>query len=227
MAQLPLSSSALAHIAMRDAPAQFLPFAGPQLGPLEASWRTVRSRAGEHWAAAPQEITDSLIADVLPKVQREYSQIAAQRRFDHLLEQCDESERANLRSHACTSAAAFLRAPPVPGRVMVEHAFNAAVRRRLLLPCLPPEAPADACQCGAPTATLDSQHPFSCTQCSQLIVGRHNETAAQLRQILKEAGVSSTLEPLMRSLFSGAGAAGRNAQGAAAEALRTCRAARA
>ena len=97
---------------------------------------------------------------------------------------------------------------------MMEHSFNSAVRHRLLLPCLPLEASADTCQCGAPTATLDSHHPFHCTQCSQLVVGRHNDPAAQLRHMLKEAGVSSMLEPLMRPLISNAGAAGRNAQAA-------------
>ena len=45
--------------------------------------------------------------------------------------------------------------------------------------------------------------------------------------MLKEAGVSSTLEPLVGSMFSGAGAAGRNMQAGAAEALRARRAARA
>ena len=74
--------------------------------------------------------------------------------------------------------------------------------------------------CGAPTATLDSEHAFGCTQNSALTVRRHDETAATLREVLTESGVSSTLEPLVRSLFSGAGAAGRNMQGAAAEALR-------
>ena len=98
---------------------------------------------------------------------------------------------------------------------------------QMRLPSVPDDAPADECTCGAPTATLDSEHAFGCTQNSALTVRRHDETAATLREVLTESGVSSTLEPLVRSLFSGAGAAGRNMQAAAAEALRARRAARA
>ena len=75
---------------MRNPPAQLLPFAGLQR-PLEASWRSVRGNAGEHWAVAPQENKASLFTNV----QHEYSQLVAQRPFDNLSEQCGELERAN------------------------------------------------------------------------------------------------------------------------------------
>ena len=188
----------------------------------------MRADAASMWVDKPADVADSLIKDVLPKVQREHSQFAARRRFEHELARCSETKHANMHSHVhvCTAASAFLRAMPVPGRTMGHSSYRAAARRRLLQLCLPEGVPADECACGEPTASLDAEHPFSCAQTNALHVERRDAITQEWREALVEAGVSSTLEPLTRNISVGAGAIALNAQAAGAESLRARRAAR-
>ena len=119
-----------------DAPEQFRPFAvtctgayGGSLGHVRA---TLRAESCGYWPNASQGIMDSLIKDVLPKAQREYSQLAARRLFEHVLALCNEVEQADLRSHAFTAVSVLLNALPKGQRVMVHESYHAAVRRRVL-----------------------------------------------------------------------------------------------
>jgi hypothetical protein len=81
--------------------------------------------------------------------------------------------------------------------VLGDAEFSAAVRRRLLLSCLPRAAPAITRQCGLTVSTSDTEHPLTCDKAQGIRVLRHDDIVDIVRSACRRAGVSTSKEPFM------------------------------
>ena len=193
-----LSSVALSQRALADAPAAFQPFAGPQLAGLQELWEGLRHRNPTVWPDVPAQLDDATISHILPAAQRTLSRSLADGSHAERLAAASPEQRAALHSAACHPASAWLQAKPsCPSLTLADSGFQAAARRRLALPCLPPTGPYAKCLCGKCTIDCRADHALTCPKPSGLRVLRHDEIVGPVRRALARAGCTTALEPHM------------------------------
>jgi hypothetical protein len=206
-----LSSAALAQAAMRHAPAQLRPFDGPHRAALNSTWIQAQEAAPGLWPAEVADLSAALQLNALAPAQQAFAIHQAQAAFDSLLQAEDPSTSAGqislarLRSVASPGASAWLEALPAARCLTLsDPEFRAAMRRRLGLPSLPRGAPTVTCFCGAPLSATDTEHAHTCPTPSALRVLRHDNLVEVVRRAMRRGGVSSSKEPLLAALQSGA-----------------------
>jgi hypothetical protein len=78
-------------------------------------------------------------------------------------------QAANLRSASRSTASAWVEALPANRTLVLSHSeSSAALRRRLLISCLPPAARAITCLCGLAVSASDTEHPLTCDKAQGL-----------------------------------------------------------
>jgi hypothetical protein len=80
-----LSAAALTQAAMRHGPGEFRPFDGSIRPRLQSLWEILHADAAHLWPEETRALTSSVIRNVLPSAQREYSLCAAAGAFQSLL----------------------------------------------------------------------------------------------------------------------------------------------
>jgi hypothetical protein len=201
-----LSAAAVTQVALRNGPEQFRPFSGPLAPGLQDIWAQLRADA-ELWPDEAGEAGEECITRTLPGVQRLYSRLAADRRFDALLASCDpsttEGERtlARLRSCACGPAGLWLDALPTsPALQLLDKEFVSAARHRLGSTQMPSNAPAVQCFCGVSVRPGNTDHAMVCSTISGAMTLRHDILKGTWRRIVSRGGFATSVEPRLGQL---------------------------
>ena len=202
-----LSSAALAHDAMRDGPPDFRPFTDGELAEcLQAKWTALRAAMPPEADRGPEELDDIFIATGLPGMSRKVTRAVAQTRHDALLQQLGSTpggakDLARMRSCACRVASLFLDSLPTNRMLTLNDGdFVHGMRFRGGLSPLPPLDGEVICDCNARVKPGDVDHAMTCRHNADCWTLRHNIAITAWRRRVRAVGVSTSIEPVMRSL---------------------------
>ncbi len=221
-----LSAAAMTETAMRAGAPQFRPFAGPSAEGLTQMWQALHAEGAGHWPEGALEVNQECIDDVLPGVQRVIGQLTAARKHEALLASFSlDSEDgvrnlARLRSCASRPASIWLDTlPTAPSLCLSDSAFACGLRHRLGLSHMPCNAPGVQCFCGHSMQAGSTDHAMTCSTLSGAKTLRHDIIKDIWRRIAHRAGVTTSVEPVLRPLRGAQAAALTNRQEARGDIL--------
>ena len=204
-----LSAAAVTETAMRTGPLQFRPFSGPAGQGLKRDWEDVHSFDVERvlWPTEARTITDEVMDTTLPNAHRTLARFVADRRGSDLLASFDSNTEegmrniARMRSCACRPASLWLDTLPTCMALQLSNNdYVSAMRLRLGLTYLPPNAPGVQCSCGRHIEACDVDHAMTCNTLKGAATLRHEILKEIWRRITRRAGIASSVEPLLHSL---------------------------
>ena len=151
-------------------------------------------------------------------MQREYSRLAADRRYAELLGSHDPSTAggqhalARLHSCACGPAGLWMDALPTsPALQLSDPDYVCAGRHRLGLTHMPSNAPSVTCFCNELVQPGNSDHAMVCSTISGTVTVRHDILKRIWRRTGARAGIATSEEPrlgLLRDSSDGSGRTG-------------------
>ena len=111
---------------------------------------------------------------------------------------------ARLRGVACRSASVWLDAlPTTRAHTMSDEQFRCAARLRLGLPQGPFNAVDVRCDCNLTLKKDDLDHPLTCLKRSGTKTMRHNIMQGGWRRVLRKAGITTSMDPVLKPLAAG------------------------
>jgi hypothetical protein len=192
-----LSSVALTLAALRQGPAIFRAFDGPQCAILQQTWETSKTTAADLCSLETATLQAALEHSTLAKEQHSFGHHKAQCAYKALLRTADSFSPttpmlvlSRLRSVACRAAPAWLETlPTTPLLRLDDGAFRTA------LPCclgesnLPSGSPDATCFCRTSLSATDAEHALTCRSPNALCVLRHDDIVDVVRRMLHWGGV--------------------------------------
>jgi hypothetical protein len=196
-----LAGAALAHTALDGGQDTLRPFSGARAPELTASWVALHESAGDLWPSTAKEI-DSVALGFIAKAQRAYGKHAAVKAHERLLARftgasdAAKKGRARLHSVACGAASMWLEVLPTSPHLRIRNPdFEMALRLRLGVPTLPPNAPSVQCGCQQQLQPDDLDHAMTCRLLASPRMMRHNLLLEAWRRLGTRAGLATSAEP--------------------------------